>query len=333
VSFSEAEPSCKNNDGAGKKNKPCQQTCCRAPLLLVVLRRIAVRGVKMSLQQLRDVQKQIAQTGRLPGGTAYRSLANAVFQTADSNGSGVGSTASALTATGVGALPNGYQPGRFDWDRQHGNVLLALFVNAADAFGVSIGGIEAGDTIIVESCSGIASFSEDTGSPLAASIVGVLAAGLDLAATLSGHAELTPVIEAGETFAKDQFKATHAKTKLRDAFGVDPGSGHKAKQEGGVIISFPEAQGPYYSGNDDHKERWIKAPGDRSDTNRPAHVHYGFFPFREAPAHNRRIVHASGELFVTPWDWSHGDNAGYYRVVLHIFRVGDAPPYSYPPIL
>ena len=127
-------------------------------------------------------------------------------------------------------------------------------------------------------------------------------------------------MDAAESFAKDQFKATNAKHKLRDAFGVDPGSGHKARQEGGVLVSLPEASGPYYSGDGDHKNRWIKEPGDRMDANRPQHVVAAFFPMQSNSAQNTRPIGANGQVFVTPWDWQFDDNAGYYKVFVQLTR-------------
>src|SRR5262249_14724933 len=144
-------------------------------------------------------------------------------------------------------------------------VLLVLFINAADPLGVSIDGLEAGDQVQVVSASGIASFSEDKGNPLASSIVGLVAAGAKVVVTAKGVPEAVPAIDAAEKFAKDQFKATNAKTKRRDAFGVDPGSGHKARQEGGLLVCLPEAGGTGYSGDGDHKNRWIKGDGVRTD--------------------------------------------------------------------
>ena len=77
---------------------------------------------------------------------------------------------SSLTVVGGEGLPNGFGKG-FSWDRAEDEALLVMFVNAADPLGVSIDGLQAGDQVQVLSASGIASFSEDTGNPLASSIV------------------------------------------------------------------------------------------------------------------------------------------------------------------
>lgn len=139
------------------------------------------------------------------------------------------------------------------------------------------------------------------------------------------------MINAAEQFAKDRFKATNARTKRRDAFGVDPGSGHKAKEEGGIIVTLPEAGGPYYSGDSDTTSRWIQPDGTRTDDHLPRHIKLGtaFFPRQHAFSHNRRRVTGNGEIFVLAWDWKFEDNAGFYKVFIHI-KKGPEPP---PPVI
>src|SRR5436190_1436422 len=73
-------------------------------------------------------------------------------------------------------LPPGFGKG-FVWDRADNEVLLVMFINAADPLGISIEGMQAGDQVQVLAASGIASYSEDKGNPLASSIVGLVAAG------------------------------------------------------------------------------------------------------------------------------------------------------------
>lgn len=233
---------------------------------------------------------------------------------------------SSLTVVGGDGLPAGFGKG-VTWDRADPEALLVMFINAADPLGISIDGMQAGDTVQVMSASGVASFSEDKGNPLASSIVGLVATGANVAVTAAGHPEVAPVITAAEKFAQDQFKATNAKTKRRDAFGVDPGSGHKAKQEGGILVCLPEAQGTFYSGDGDHKERWIKPDGTRADDKLPAHIFSGsaFFPRQGFGGHNTRTASQTGQVYVVPWDWKFEDNAGFYKVFVKLTK-GNGPP-------
>ena len=272
----------------------------------------------MPLENLRDFQKQIQNTGKLTGREAYLASTRSVF------GDRFGIRYGAADTVEVGTPPPEGFGKEFTWDRADNSILLALFINAADPLGVSISGVTKWDTIAVTSCAGIASFTEDTGNSSASSIVGLLAKGADTASVLTGHPELVPLINAAESFAQDQFKPTHAKHMRRDAFGVDPGTGLKARAEGGIIISLPEAQGPYYSGDRDHKDRWIKEPGDRVDANRPSHVNGAFFPLHGMPSHNVRACLEGGQIYVTPWDWMFEDNAGYYRVFM-VLSKGTTP--------
>ena len=114
------------------------------------------------------------------------------------------------------------------------------------------------------------------------------------------------------TVAAASFPATleaatpKVKTKRRDPFGEDPGSGHKARQEGGVLISLPEARQAYYSGNGDHEERWIKQPGTRDKAHYPSHVKHAFF--LQSGSGNARVTGAEGDFIIYPWDHDFGDN-------------------------
>lgn len=142
----------------------------------------------------------------------------------------------------IGEAPPGFGQ-TFWWDRKDDQILLLVYVNAANYGGVAIENLADGDQVIVGDISGIASFTEDTGNPTLAGIVGLVAAGAEVVATGLGAPELVPIINQANEFAQREFKASGAKHKKRDGYGVDPGSGHKAKQEGGVIMCLPGAGG------------------------------------------------------------------------------------------
>jgi hypothetical protein len=233
------------------------------------------------------------------------------------------------TTTTVGDAPPGFGKG-FTWDRKDNEILLVMFINAADPFGVSIDGVQAGDQVQVMTASGIASYSSDKGNPTASSIIGLVAAGANVLLSAEGAPEVAPVIDAAQKFAQDQFKATNAKTKRRDAFGVDPSSGLKAREEGGLLVCLPEAGGTYYSGDGDHKNRWIQGNGVRTDDHLPAHIFGAFFPIQGDPGQNTRIMQQSGQMYIIPWDWQFDDNAGFYKVFVKLTK-GNGPPPP-PPI-
>jgi hypothetical protein len=264
----------------------------------------------------KNLQDTIRHDGKLKGGTAYWSQVKAHYGKDKKTVPAIHLATKKVTRSQletVGDQPEGFGKS-FTWDRQDDGIVLAVFVNAADPFGVSISGVQDGDKVQVTSAAGIASFTEDKGNPLASSLVGLIATGVEVFVP-----EATPLVDAAESFAKDQFKATGAKHKRRDAFGVDPSTAHKALQEGGVLICLPGDGGPVYSGNGDHKERWLKKHEDRADAIRPDHLKYGFFLQRE-PYKNVRTVRGNGEIYVLAWDHKFEDNAGYYKVFVHLTK-------------
>ena len=135
---------------------------------------------------------------------------------------------------------------------------------------------------------------------------------------------MAPIIGAATKFAQDEFQEKKVKTKRRDPFGVDPGSGLKAREEGGVIISLPGAGQIFYSGNTDHRERWIKKPGTRDDAHMPDQVRDAFF--LQKGRGNKRVAGTDGDIIIAPWDWKFGDNFGYYRLDVLLKRGNGKPP-------
>lgn len=218
----------------------------------------------------------------------------------------------------VGEAPDGFGK-QVLWNQADAQLAVTIFLSAADPLGVMISGVKRTDTIELVSATGYASFSEDTENEGAGAIIGIIAAGAKVAATAFGAPEVAPLISAGAKFAESQFKEKKVKTKRRDAFGEDPGTGHKARQEGGVLISLPEARQIYYSGNSDHKERWIKEPGAPRDfAHKPDHVHGAFF--LQPRSNNLHSASIDGDIIIYPWDHIFDDNFGYYRLNMILKR-------------
>ncbi len=214
----------------------------------------------------------------------------------------------------VGEQPQGFGK-QVVWDSADAGLALVVFINPADHLGVMISGVKATDTIDVVSATGIASFAEDTENEGISSFIGIVAAGAGLAASAFGTPEAVPVISAGANFAQDRFQEKKVKTKRRDAFGVDPGSGHHAREEGGVAVSLPSAGTIYYSGDSDHTERWIKAPGTPRDSQHlPNHINAAFF--LQGRPKDKGTATEAGDIFIYAWDWFFEDNFGFYQ--LHV---------------
>jgi hypothetical protein len=216
----------------------------------------------------------------------------------------------------IGEAPDGFGK-EVLWDPADAGLAVIAFLNAGDHLGVWIRGVRPTDTIQCVAAAGIASFAEETENEGVGAFIGIVAAGATVAASAFGAPELAPVIAAAGKFAADRFQEKKVKTKRRDAFGVDPGSGHKARQEGGVIVSLPQAGGMYYSGNEDHEERWIKEPGTRDNAHRPDHVNGAFFLRRNG---RKEMARVEGSFIIAPWDYEFADNFGFYRLDILVKR-------------
>ncbi len=215
----------------------------------------------------------------------------------------------------IGEAPDGFGK-EVSWDPNDAELALVVFLNAGDPFGVTISNVKATDTIKFISATGIASFAEETENEGVGSIIGIVAAGAIVSSSVFGAPELAPFIGAAEKYAKERFQERKVKTKRRDPFGEDPSTGHKARQEGGVIVCLPGAGTGtvYYSGNSDSEKRWIKKPGARDYAHLPDHVKRAFF--LERGSGSERTAGEDGDIIIAPWDYSFTDNFGFYR--LHI---------------
>ena len=233
------------------------------------------------------------------------------------------------TITTVGEAPDGFGK-QVLWDARDAELALVIFLNTADPYGVMISGAKRSDSIEFVSATGIASFSTDTENEGVGALIGIAAIGANLGAAAFGAAAAAPLIDAAAAFAKDRFKEKQVKTMRRDPFGEDPGTGHKARAEGGVIVSMPEAGQIFYSGNDDHQDRWIKQPGLRDNAHRPDHVRNAYFLDKRSTTRNRRTARAAGDFVISAWDHEFADNVGFYRLHVLVKRGNTRRPDPQP---
>ena len=90
-----------------------------------------------------------------------------------------------------------------------------------------------------------------------------------------------------------------------------------------MIVSLPQpgvTTQIYYSGNDDHQDRWIKKPGTRDAAHLPNHVRQGGAFFLLSGSSNKRSVSADGNIIIAPWDHAFDDNFGFYRLDIVLKR-------------
>ncbi|GAA3383283.1 hypothetical protein [Cryptosporangium minutisporangium] len=227
------------------------------------------------------------------------------------------------TVTTAGQQPDGFG-NSVQWASQDTSLALVIFLNAADPIGLMISGVTDGDQIELASATGLASFKESVQNEGVASLIGLVAAGASVTAAAFGAPQLAPAISAASAYAQDRFKEKQVRTGIRDPFGEQPSDGHKAKQEGGVLISLPAAGRAFYSGDSDHRNRWIKEPGTRDDAHRPSHVRNAFY-LRPRPHHKRRAT-SDGDFLIYPWDHKFDDNRGFYRLHVLLRRMPPTDP-------
>jgi hypothetical protein len=200
------------------------------------------------------------------------------------------------------------------WDPADEQLAVIVFLNVADPLGVMISGVRQFDTIEFTSATGIAHFRDGTQNKGISSLIGVVAVGANLTAAAFGAPEVAPLINAAAKFAQDQFQEKKVKELPRDPFGVNPTNGALARQAGGVIVSLPEAGQIFYSGDEDHKERWIKDPGTRDFDHHPKHVKGAFY--LRGVNRDRHQAGADGDVIINAWDVKFDNNSGFYR--LHV---------------
>jgi len=93
---------------------------------------------------------------------------------------------------------------------------------------------------------------------------------------------------------------------------------------------MPEAGQIFYSGNDDHQDRWIKQPGLRDNAHRPDHVRNAYFLDKRSTTRNRRTARAAGDFVISAWDHEFADNVGFYRLHVLVKRGNTRRPDPQP---
>jgi hypothetical protein len=237
------------------------------------------------------------------------------------SGTAVATAASTSQVQGPAHQPPGFGT-VVPWVGDEDLAILA-FINAHDEWGLCVQGVRDGDIYEHVAATGTASFSTETENNGIAGLITVAAAGLNILASAYGQADLVPLIAAGANYAEQQFPESTRPSQRRDPYGVDPG-GSLARQEGGLIVCEPSAQGIYHSGDSDHRGHWVQGSGVRNDANKPQHIprHQAFF-LQQGMA--PRSLHGNGDLFLAAWDWKFSDNSGSYLVHAILRRGHQAP--------
>jgi hypothetical protein len=264
---------------------------------------------------IRDHRSYIEQKARALGLTEPRPVPSVADLVADRHGSPRPVSASTVLATA------GQPPGFGLLVQWNGDDDLAVtgHVVTTDGRGIAVAGVTDADTFEVIDALRTATFSQEKKNEGVAGLVTIVAAGGALSAAAFGDPELAPFITAAGAALAKAFPESKNPGKSRDAYGQISGADDFARQEGGMIVCGPDAQGTYQSGDSDHQSRWIKSSKSRSDDNIPAHCQYAFFVQRD---HEKRTLDGDGMVIIAPWDYKFDDNIGTYEISF-ILRRGD----------
>ena len=205
------------------------------------------------------------------------------------------------------------------------NVEVWALIDAVDPYGVTVQGIKVGDTIAVESVSGIAWFSDQSVSRTVLSTI------------YSASSQLIPAgpIQRTMQTIKNQIEPEDSsndanRDKARDGYGRRM-NGAYAEKEGGIVICMPSAYGPMYANDNNHFESGAVEHGRfgtymNEETDMRGKC---FFPTRNDRITDQNIVLSSvmentvdqdGVLHILAFDSRYEDNAGSYQVKFRIIR-------------
>jgi hypothetical protein len=213
--------------------------------------------------------------------------------------------------------------------------LVWASIPANDDKGIVIDNVLRGDVIEVYNTAGIASFDKVNMEPIKG-IVGIMNAMIDGAVVLT-EPEMAPLVAAftvGVNAIVDAVPDELGNAR-RTAYGLDPGTGDYAKNEGGLIVCMPESYGAIYATDKYHLTGDTKNEGRLykyySDETKKMNA---FFPcpiFNEddpnSPDNGRMSATSNqvgrGAVTILAFDENFSDNAGYYNVGIIVTRPGN----------
>ena len=204
---------------------------------------------------------------------------------------------------------------------EDGAVSIWAEVSANDENGISIDGIQKGDTISIEHMSGQCSFS-GSGTDIALSVVAVtLALGED--GSQNADVDATATLEALDNELK-KIKSNQGDlgSKIRDAWGEKGDSGGKfAKEEGGIVVCMPGTAGSVKSTED----YWLKSEAENKGRGpeyyKPAFAEQDcWFPSRKGTQKLSEVASKNGVVTIHAWDYKFNDNKGVYTIKIVVTR-------------
>ena len=195
-------------------------------------------------------------------------------------------------------------------------------LSSTDENGISIDGVRKGDTIEIESISGICSFT-DTKKKILSGFVSIVSGVLQGGALYYNNDEskaIKEIFDKQATKLQDELDKDIG-NKRRDGYGQDPGTGDYGKHEGGIIVCMPEAGGVLYATSENYL-----ASGSKKDSRLPKYFSdnvkekNSFFPSREKGGMMKATADKDGTIFIIVFDNKFVDNAGTYQIKLILTR-------------
>lgn len=200
---------------------------------------------------------------------------------------------------------------------------LWVSIPANNDVGAIISGVLPGDTLIVYSASGIASF-EKTSMKLVKAVLGVanaIAGDVLMFATEGAAAPFVAAWNSAVTQIGDAVGDADIQSKRRDPYGRDPGTGDYASHEGGLIVCMPECKGAIYATDDYYLDGDSKDHGRQTKYYSKAAVeHNVLFPCPVNGGQMRATASIGGSISILAFDSKFDDNAGAYSVGLCVVR-------------
>lgn len=202
------------------------------------------------------------------------------------------------------------------------DVALWAEISSTDDSGVTVQGIKKGDMVVIESISGICSFSGRSGAKKVLSVVGIVGEVLGSAVTGGAAAAVGKMVKSQAGSIKTELGNSSAEGggKRRDGYGKDVGGNEFATEEGGIIVCMPSAHGPIYAGKDIHLDGPSKTVGRLAEHVNPRIRNKCFFPCREEGGTMQQRAREDGTLYILAFDSDYSDNIGSYEVRFRVIR-------------
>lgn len=200
---------------------------------------------------------------------------------------------------------------------------LFASISATDDVGIIIDNVLPGDQIFVYDASGISSFRSSS-MKLIKGVIGIANAIGTKALVYASDGAAAPFTKAWNSALKtigDAVGDSDIKHSRRDAYGLDPGTGKYAKDEGGLIVCMPKAKGAVYSSKDYRLSGDTKNKGRKTKYYpKKANEKNIWWPCNVDGGKMSGTAEIAGAAHILAFDNKFTDNAGSYTIGFIVVR-------------